>query len=193
LDRILKGGIKSPPTELGKKKRMLSQDSCLKTPNLLHRSSVRTRPGANAMSNKRNVASYLEEELVEKSRHLGFNLSKMFENHLKDLINKFLPVNSLKNFNSAGRNWRWWAGPDSNRRPSARQADVLTELDYRPTGLVYFRFRYIATSSLLLWRPYSNPALRIAILPAVSTLSLFRIPFSQAETRRIPSSPKTLV
>jgi hypothetical protein len=26
----------------------------------------------------------------------------------------------------------WWAGPDSNRRPSARQADVLTELDYRP-------------------------------------------------------------
>ena len=27
----------------------------------------------------------------------------------------------------------WWAGPDLNRRPSARQADVLTELDYRPS------------------------------------------------------------
>src|SRR5271157_3199378 len=44
----------------------------------------------------------------------------------------------------------WWAGPDLNRRPSARQADVLTELDYRPSGLVYFLFRYIATSSLSL-------------------------------------------
>ncbi len=27
----------------------------------------------------------------------------------------------------------WWAGPDSDRRPSARQADVLTRLDDRPT------------------------------------------------------------
>jgi hypothetical protein len=26
----------------------------------------------------------------------------------------------------------WWAGPDLNRRPSARQADVLTRLDDRP-------------------------------------------------------------
>ncbi len=26
-----------------------------------------------------------------------------------------------------------WAGPDSDRRPSARQADVLTRLDDRPT------------------------------------------------------------
>jgi hypothetical protein len=32
----------------------------------------------------------------------------------------------------------WWAGPDSDRRPSARQADVLTKLDDRPTVLVYF-------------------------------------------------------
>ena len=27
---------------------------------------------------------------------------------------------------------RWWAGSDLNRRPSARQADVLTMLDDRP-------------------------------------------------------------
>ena len=31
----------------------------------------------------------------------------------------------------------WWAGPDSDRRPSARQADVLTRLDDRPTN-AYF-------------------------------------------------------
>ena len=26
----------------------------------------------------------------------------------------------------------WWAGPDSNRRSSPREGDVLTKLDYRP-------------------------------------------------------------
>src|SRR3990170_7198442 len=41
----------------------------------------------------------------------------------------------------------WWAGPDSNRRPSARQADVLTKLDDRPAGIIYSVFGYIATSS----------------------------------------------
>jgi post-segregation antitoxin (ccd killing protein) len=39
-----------------------------------------------AMSNKRNVVLYLDKELVEKSKALGFNLSKTFENHLKHLI-----------------------------------------------------------------------------------------------------------
>ena len=92
------------------------------------------------MSNKRNVVLYLDKELVEKSRELGFNLSKTFENHLADLINRFSKVNSVNNFNSTSRNSEWWAGPDLNQRPSARQADVLTELDYRPAflGVVYF-------------------------------------------------------
>jgi hypothetical protein len=31
---------------------------------------------------------------------------------------------------------QWWAGPDSDRRPSARQADVLTRLDDRPTAIL---------------------------------------------------------
>jgi hypothetical protein len=36
----------------------------------------------------------------------------------------------------------WWAGPDSDRRPSARQADVLTRLDDRPTcAFAVTRFR----------------------------------------------------
>ena len=90
------------------------------------------RSDANAMSNKRNVVLYLDKELVEKTRNLGYNLSKTFENHLKLLINRFSTVNSVNNFNSTDKNSNWWAGPDLNRRPSARQADVLTELDYQP-------------------------------------------------------------
>ena len=39
------------------------------------------------MGNKGNVVLYLDKELVEKSKELGLNLSKTFENHLKHLIN----------------------------------------------------------------------------------------------------------
>jgi len=42
----------------------------------------------------------LDKELVEKSRELGFNLSKKFENHLKHLILHFSTVNQVNNFNS---------------------------------------------------------------------------------------------
>jgi post-segregation antitoxin (ccd killing protein) len=52
------------------------------------------------LSNKRNLVLYLDKELVEKSRNLGFNLSKTFENHLKRLITQFSTCNSLSNFNS---------------------------------------------------------------------------------------------
>jgi hypothetical protein len=56
------------------------------------------RAGAFAMSNKHNVVLYLDRELVEKSKELGFNLSKTFENHLKHLITQFSTGNSVKNF-----------------------------------------------------------------------------------------------
>jgi len=52
------------------------------------------------MNNKRNVVLYLDKELVEKTKELGFNLSKTFENHLKQLINSFSNVNSLNKGNS---------------------------------------------------------------------------------------------
>ncbi len=84
------------------------------------------------MSNKRNVVLYLDKELVEKTRNLGFNLSKTFEKHLKHLLTQFSTVNSVNNSGNGSNIDIWWAGPDLNRRPSARQADVLTELDYRP-------------------------------------------------------------
>jgi len=38
------------------------------------------------MTQKRNVVLYLDKDLVEKTRNLGFNLSKTVENHLKQLI-----------------------------------------------------------------------------------------------------------
>ena len=88
--------------------------------------------GAFAMSNKRNVVLYLDEQLVEKSKKLGFNLSKTFENHLKHLVMQFSKVNSANNFESAEKKSMKWAEPDLNRRPLARKANVLTKLDDRP-------------------------------------------------------------
>ncbi len=37
--------------------------------------------------------------------------------------------------------WVWWAGPDLNRRPLARKANVLTKLDDRPSHFL-FCFHY---------------------------------------------------
>ena len=83
-------------------------------------------------SNKHNLVLYVDKDLVEKTHSIGFNLSKTFENHLKHLITQFSQFNQLNIGESSKNECLWWAGPDSNRRPSARQADVLTELDYRP-------------------------------------------------------------
>jgi hypothetical protein len=85
------------------------------------------------MSNKHNVVLYADEELIEKSRELGFNLSKLFENHLKHLLMQFSHVNSSNNIGNNRNIGKWWAGPDLNRRPLARKANVLTKLDDRPS------------------------------------------------------------
>jgi hypothetical protein len=70
--------------------------------------------GAFAMSNRRNVVLYLDEQLVEKSKELGFNLSKTFENHLKQLITQFSSVNSLNNVDSMGKSLLWCGRRDLN-------------------------------------------------------------------------------
>ena len=85
-----------------------------------------------AMRNKRNVVLYLDKDLVAKSKSLGFNLSKTFENRLKHLITQLSNCNSANNVDSAVENNVKWAGPDLNRRPLARKANVLTKLDDRP-------------------------------------------------------------
>src|SRR3990170_6955154 len=89
--------------------------------------------GAFAMTQKGNVVLYLDKELVEKSKELGFNLSKSFENHLKHLMTQFSTINSVNNFESSENNLKKWAEPDLNRRPLARKANVLTRLDDQPS------------------------------------------------------------
>ncbi len=54
------------------------------------------------MTNKKNVVLYLDTELVEKTRELGFNLSKTCENHLKQLITNFQVVSSLNSCEKCG-------------------------------------------------------------------------------------------
>jgi integrase len=74
------------------------------------------------MATKGNLVLYLDKDLVAKSKELGFNLSKTFENHLKHLITQFSKCNTANNFNSTSKNGGWWAEPDLNRRPLARKA-----------------------------------------------------------------------
>jgi len=52
------------------------------------------------LRNKHNLVLYIDKELVAKSKSLGFNLSKTFENHLKNLITQYSTFNSANNFNS---------------------------------------------------------------------------------------------
>jgi len=52
------------------------------------------------MSNKRNLVLYMDDDLVNKSKELGLNLSKTFENHLKHLINNFSTVYTQNSDNS---------------------------------------------------------------------------------------------
>jgi hypothetical protein len=87
------------------------------------------------MGNKGNVVLYLDRELVKESKELGFNLSRTFENHLKQFISQRSNNQSTHNGVSTENKNNWWAEPDSDRRPLARKANVLTRLDDRPTEL----------------------------------------------------------
>jgi post-segregation antitoxin (ccd killing protein) len=66
------------------------------------------------MSNKRNVVLYLDKELIEKSKELGFNLSKTFENHLKHLMTQFSTENSVDNLDLTDKNVSWCGRRDLN-------------------------------------------------------------------------------
>ena len=93
--------------------------------------------GANAMTQKGNVVLYLDKELVEKSKEMGFNLSKTFENHLKHLMTQLSTENSVNKVNFTLKNNVEWAEPELNRRPLACKANVLTRLDDRPVHFAY--------------------------------------------------------
>ena len=68
---------------------------------LITMDSPRVPSDAKAMTTKGNLVLYLDKELVEKSKEVGFNLSKTFENHLKQLVLQFSLCNSANNFDSS--------------------------------------------------------------------------------------------
>jgi post-segregation antitoxin (ccd killing protein) len=49
------------------------------------------------MANKRNVVLYVDSDLVRKTRELGFNLSKTFENYMKQLLTQNSALNTDNN------------------------------------------------------------------------------------------------
>jgi post-segregation antitoxin (ccd killing protein) len=65
------------------------------------------RSGANAMGIKGNVVLYLDRDLVKKSKELGFNLSKTFENHLKQLTMQYSQRNSINKVDLEGNKITW--------------------------------------------------------------------------------------
>lgn len=85
--------------------------------------------------NKGNVVLYLDKDLVDKSKELGFNLSRTLENHLKQLISQRTSTEVTQNHVTGENMSKWWAEPDLNRRPLARKANVLTRLDDQPTWI----------------------------------------------------------
>ena len=52
------------------------------------------------MTNKRNLVLNVDSELVEKTRDLGFNLSKTFETHMKQLLTHYSVLNTDNNSES---------------------------------------------------------------------------------------------
>ena len=82
-----------------------------------------------AMGTRRNLVLYLDKDLVAKSKSLGFNLSKTFENHLKHLMTQFSTVNSKNNVDSSSENVSWCGRRDLNPGSQAWKACVLNQLD----------------------------------------------------------------
>jgi hypothetical protein len=81
------------------------------------------------LRNKHNLVLYIDKELVEKSKELGFNLSKTFENHLKHLMTQASTENSVNNLDSTYKNVSWCGRRDLNPGSQAWKACVLNQLD----------------------------------------------------------------
>ncbi len=100
------------------------------------------------MTQKGNVVLYLDKELVEKSKELGFNLSKTFENHLKHLMSGFSPINSLNDFDLGNNKDSWCGRRDLNPGSLAWKANVLNQTRRRPRCLSPYSQRNLRLSGL---------------------------------------------
>jgi hypothetical protein len=83
------------------------------------------RSDANALTQKGNAVLYLDKELVEKSKELGFNLLKTFENHLKQLMMQSQPSNLINNVDLESNKNTWCGRRDLNPGSLAWKASIL--------------------------------------------------------------------
>jgi post-segregation antitoxin (ccd killing protein) len=82
------------------------------------------------MSNKHNLVLYIAKELVEKTRNLGFNLSKTFENYLKRLLTQFSTVNSVNNNGNSENVDAWWTGLEPATFCSSSTLNTIKAIAY---------------------------------------------------------------
>jgi hypothetical protein len=90
----------------------------------------------------------IDRDVLKTAMEIGINVSQFCENCLREAIQKLKSPRTEPNGGSAsfslssgslfGKEKVRWAGPDLNRRPLARKANVLTKLDDRPPKLAYF-------------------------------------------------------
>ena len=86
---------------------------------------------------KGNVVLYLDKELVEKSKKMGFNLSKTFENHLKHLIKGYSSFSMQNNANLSKYKGNL-VGPEEFESSSiAPEATSLDQTSRRPLNSLF--------------------------------------------------------
>jgi hypothetical protein len=84
------------------------------------------------MGKKIRVNLTIDEDVVEKAKEIGLNISKVSENALIRTINAIESSYTQNRFNSNPHNQdakppqkQWWAGEDLNHRPPPRKGGIL--------------------------------------------------------------------
>ncbi len=116
-----------------------------KKTNFITASSLRLPSGAFAMGIKGNVVLYLDKELVKKSKKLGFNLSKTFENQLKQLINLYSSVSMQNNCNLSKYKSCLVGPPGFEPGSIAPEATSLDQTSRRPLSHYVFQVVFVVS------------------------------------------------
>jgi hypothetical protein len=102
------------------------------------------------MPTKGNVVLYLDKEIVEKSKELGFNLSKTFENHLKHLLSGNSPLSLQNNCNFNENEIQMVGLPGFEPGSIAPEATSLDQASRKPLILTW-QLRWSVLCYLLGW------------------------------------------
>jgi len=71
------------------------------------------------MGTKKKVLLYIDEEIIREAKEIGFNLSKVSENALKDAIRRMIEPSPQTMPDGGIENGEWCGGWDLNpRRPT---------------------------------------------------------------------------